>query len=79
VPFAASVGHEVYPDLITQAAVLIERLVRNHPLPDGNPSPGTRSTMKPSWRGSASDAAVCRGKAFGSRVAEGSRALTAVR
>lgn len=29
-------GVEFYPDLIDKAAVLCTRLVRNHPLPDGN-------------------------------------------
>ena len=27
---------DAYPDLIDKAAVLVERLARNHPLPDGN-------------------------------------------
>ena len=27
---------DAYPDLIEKAAVLVEHLVRNHPLPDGN-------------------------------------------
>jgi death-on-curing protein len=27
---------ELYPTLLAQAAVLLERLARNHPLPDGN-------------------------------------------
>ncbi len=35
-PFASFGGTEPYPGLIEQAAILIERLVRNHPLPDGN-------------------------------------------
>jgi death-on-curing protein len=35
-PFAAFGGHDAYPELADQAAVLIERLARNHPLPDGN-------------------------------------------
>jgi death-on-curing protein len=28
--------YEAYPTLIEKAAVLVERLTRNHPLPDGN-------------------------------------------
>lgn len=35
-PFAGFAGEAAYPDLLDQAAVLIERLARNHPLPDGN-------------------------------------------
>lgn len=35
-PFAGFGDHERYPDLATKAAVLCSRLVRNHPLPDGN-------------------------------------------
>jgi death-on-curing protein len=27
---------DVYPSLLEKAAILLERLVRNHPLPDGN-------------------------------------------
>ena len=34
---AAGTGEiDFYPDLVTKAAVLCSRLVRNHPLPDGN-------------------------------------------
>jgi death-on-curing protein len=29
-------GEEAYPNPLDRAAVLIERLARNHPLPDGN-------------------------------------------
>jgi death-on-curing protein len=29
-------GVEFYPDLATKAAVLCTRIVKNHPLPDGN-------------------------------------------
>ncbi len=36
VPRAAFGEHEAFPTLIEKAAVLVERLVRNHPLPDGN-------------------------------------------
>ncbi len=35
-PFASFGGHEAYSGLLEQAAVLMERLARNHPLPDGN-------------------------------------------
>lgn len=35
-PFAGFGDHERYPDLATKAAVLCSRLVRTHPLPDGN-------------------------------------------
>ena len=35
-PFAGFGGHEAYSGLLEQAAVLMERLARNHPLPDGN-------------------------------------------
>lgn len=35
-PFATFAGIDFYPDLPTQAAILCSRLVRNHPLPDGN-------------------------------------------
>ena len=35
-PFAEFGGEQPYRGLIERAAVLIERLARNHPLPDGN-------------------------------------------
>jgi len=35
-PFASFGGHEAYPTLVEQAAVLIEHLAQNHPLPDAN-------------------------------------------
>lgn len=35
-PFAEFGGREAYPGLATKAAVLCSRLLRNHPLPDGN-------------------------------------------
>jgi death-on-curing protein len=35
-PFATQDGRERYPELGGKAAVLGSRLVRNHPLPDGN-------------------------------------------
>ena len=35
-PFAGFEGHEFYPEFVDKAALLLERLARNHPLPDGN-------------------------------------------
>jgi len=35
-PKAEFGGHEFYPELLDKAAVLVCRLARNHPLPDGN-------------------------------------------
>ena len=35
-PFASFGGQEFYPDVVQRAGVLCSRLVRNHPLPDGN-------------------------------------------
>ena len=35
-PFAEFAGEEAHPTLERKAAVLLERLARNHPLPDGN-------------------------------------------
>lgn len=35
-PAAEFQGSEFYPDIPTKAAVLCSRLIRNHPLPDGN-------------------------------------------
>lgn len=35
-PFASFGGEETYPTLIEQAAVLLEYLAKNHPLPDAN-------------------------------------------
>jgi death-on-curing protein len=35
-PFAGFGGMDAYTGLVDRAAVLMERLVRNHPLPDGN-------------------------------------------
>jgi death on curing protein len=35
-PAASFAGVEFYPDLVTKAAVLVVRLAKNHPLPDGN-------------------------------------------
>ena len=35
-PFAGFGQEDAYPTLELKAAVLLERLVRNHPLPDGN-------------------------------------------
>ena len=35
-PFAGYDETEAYPSLLDKAAVLIDRIARNHPLPDGN-------------------------------------------
>jgi death on curing protein len=35
-PAAGFGDHDAYPTLSEKAAVLVERLARNHPLPDGN-------------------------------------------
>ncbi len=35
-PFAGFGGSDAYPTLLERAAVLIDHLARNHPLPDGN-------------------------------------------
>ena len=35
-PAASFSGEEFYPDFVDRAAVLIVRLAKNHPLPDGN-------------------------------------------
>lgn len=35
-PAATFAGVEFYPDVVTKAAVLVVRLAKNHPLPDGN-------------------------------------------
>lgn len=35
-PAAEFGGDEFYPDFVAKAAILTSRLVRNHPLPDGN-------------------------------------------
>ena len=35
-PFASFGGVAGYPTLVVQAAVLLEHLVKNHPLPDAN-------------------------------------------
>ena len=39
-PFASFGGVAAYPDLTEQAAVLLEHLVKNHPLPDANKRAG---------------------------------------
>ena len=39
-PFAGFGDQDVYPSLELKAAVLLERLVGNHPLPDGNKRAG---------------------------------------
>src|SRR5450755_2928904 len=35
-PFANFGGEDFYPDSIERAAILASRIMRNHPLPDGN-------------------------------------------
>ena len=35
-PFASFGGHAFYPEPYVKVAVLCSRLIRNHPLPDGN-------------------------------------------
>lgn len=35
-PHATFGGHEFYPHPVQQAAILASRIMRNHPLPDGN-------------------------------------------
>ncbi|HVA06864.1 MAG TPA: Fic family protein [Acidimicrobiales bacterium] len=35
-PSASFAGQEFYPDFVDKAAVLVVRLAKNHPLPDGN-------------------------------------------
>jgi death-on-curing protein len=35
-PAASFEGEEFYPDFVDKAAVLLVRLAKNHPLPDGN-------------------------------------------
>lgn len=44
-PFAGFGETDAYPDLVDKAAVLIERVVRNHPLPDGNKRAGLAITI----------------------------------
>jgi death-on-curing protein len=39
-PAAGFAGVEAYPDFADKAAVLCSRLIRNHPLPDGNKRTG---------------------------------------
>ncbi|AOQ24668.1 hypothetical protein MTAT_20130 [Moorella thermoacetica] len=36
VPLATFGGRDLYPDLLTKVAVLLERLTNNHPFVDGN-------------------------------------------
>ncbi|YAL82733.1 type II toxin-antitoxin system death-on-curing family toxin [Dermacoccaceae bacterium W4C1] len=44
-PAATVLGRDAYPDLMLKAAVLLESLVRNHPLVDGNKRLGWTSTV----------------------------------
>lgn len=43
-PQASVFGEDAYPDLCTKAAALLESLVRNHPLVDGNKRLGWLAT-----------------------------------
>ncbi len=45
-PAASFGGVEFYPDLVTKAAVLCTRIVKNHPLPDGNKRVGFVSMIE---------------------------------
>ena len=45
-PAASFGGVEFYPDLIVKAAVLCTRIVKNHPLPDGNKRVGFVSMIE---------------------------------
>jgi death-on-curing protein len=45
-PTASFGGVEFYPDLIDKAAVLCTRIIRNHPLPDGNKRVAFLSTVE---------------------------------
>ena len=45
-PSASFGGVEFYPDLVTKAAVLCTRIVKNHPLPDGNKRVGFVSMIE---------------------------------
>jgi death on curing protein len=49
-PFASYGGAPAYPTLIEQAAVLVEHLTNNHPLPDGNKRAGSLSPRVSSTR-----------------------------
>lgn len=44
-PAAPFGGVEFYPDLVTKATVLCTRIVKNHPLPDGNRRVGFRARL----------------------------------
>jgi len=35
-PFVSFEGRDLYPDPVQRAAILASRIMRNHPLPDGN-------------------------------------------
>ena len=45
-PAASFGGVEFYPDLVVKAAVLCTRIVKNHPLPDGNKRVGFVSMIE---------------------------------
>lgn len=44
-PASSLFGQDAYPDLDTKAAVLLESIVRNHPLVDGNKRLGWVATV----------------------------------
>src|SRR3954451_2877024 len=60
-PFASFGGVEAYPTLVEQGAVLLQHLVKNHPLPTRTSAP--RSCW---WRGSSKPTA-CTGEQWTSR------------
>src|SRR5687768_14893506 len=43
-PQATAFGHEAYPDLLTKAAALLQSIVNNHALVDGNKRLGWLAT-----------------------------------
>lgn len=70
-PSAGFGEDDFYPDFVDKSAVLLVRLARNHPLPDGNaraihlygcrvdrvtgPAPWPRRGVSPRWKNSAND------------------------
>lgn len=48
-PSATVFGQDAYPDLITKAAALLESVVRNHALVDGNKRAGWAFAMVTFW------------------------------
>ena len=47
-PAASFAGEEFYSDFVDKAAVLIVRLAKNHPLPDGNKRAASPNPASPS-------------------------------